>query len=829
MPFRFRHILLLVAVGIWAIAALGAPAPAPPPPVPAGRTLLEKALAGPMAGVHEIIYAARRMGDDGHWYANFSYYGPDANRKAYREGGRLCRYNLKTGKTAVLLDDPKGGVRDPQVHYDGKKILFAYRKGGTDNYHLCEINADGAGFVQLTDGIYDDIEPAYLPDGDIVFVSTRCKRWVSCWLTQVATMHRCGPDGKNVRVISANPEQDNTPWVMPDGRLLYMRWEYVDRSQVDYHHLWVSNPDGTGQMIYFGNMHPSIVMLDAKPIPGSDKVVSIFSPGHGIREHIGDVTIVDPNAGPDAKAMARRVSRQTAFRDPYPFSEDCFVVAGNEGILLMDGKGETQVIVRKTEGMDLHEPRPLISRPREQVIPPRTDPAKPAGRLLLADVTFGRNMAGVKPGEIKKLLVLEILPTPVHYSGGMEPISLGGTFLLERILGTVPVEPDGSAYFEVPAMRPVFFVAMDEHDNAVKRMHSFTSVAPGETTGCSGCHEQRERVLPAMPNLAALQRQPSRIEAVADVPEIFDFPRDIQPILDKHCLKCHDVEKRSGGAVLSGDRGPLYSHAYFTLISRGLVADGRNLAVGSRPPRSVGAAASRLIKKIDGSHHDVTVSARERKMIWYWIESGAVYPGTYAAAGSGMIGGYVENALQRIDADWPAMRAAREAMTGRCTRCHDAKAPLPMSPSDDTKGAPREQRRLHLTRHLAYDLTRPEKSQILLGPLAAAAGGYGTCAAKTAPPPPGDKAPQVFADTSDPDYQKILAAIQEAKNWLDASKRFDMPGYRPNEHYVREMKRYGILSENLGPNDPVDAYATDQAYWKSFWYEPRTSQERKTP
>jgi len=811
---RFSIILWLLVLSVAAAAQAES---APPPP-----NLLDKALAGPMAGVDDIVFAARRMGSDGHWYANFSYFGPDANRKVYMEGGRLCRLNLKTGKTTLLIDDPRGGVRDPQVHYDGKKVLFSYRKGGTENYHLYEINGDGTGLVQLTDGIYDDIEPTYLPDGDIVFVSTRCKRWVGCWLTQVAIMHRCGPDGTNIRCISANIEQDNTPWVMPDGRLLYMRWEYVDRSQVDYHHLWVSNPDGTASTVFFGNMHPSIVMLDAKPIAGTDKVVSIFSPGHGIREHAGHVTIVDPDGGPDAQPMARRVSRKAAFRDPYAFSEDCFLVAGAEGILLMDAQGNTQVIYPKTGEMDLHEPRPLAPRPRERVIPPRIDPRQATGRLLLADVTFGRNMVGVKPGEIKKLLVMEVLPTPVHYSGGMEPISLGGTFLLERILGTVPVEPDGSAYFEVPALRPVFFVAMDECDNAIKRMHSFTNVQPGETTGCSGCHEQRERAMPAKPNLLALGRPPSRIEPVAGVPEIFDFPRDIQPILDRHCLKCHDVDKRDGGVILSGDRGPLYSHSYFTIMSRGLVADGRNAAVGNRPPRSVGAAASRFIETIEPGHYDVKLSDRERKMIWYWIESGAVYPGTYAAAGSGMIGGYVENAIQRIDLAWPSVVEAAEATQRRCAGCHDAGAPVPRSPSDDMREVPREPRRLRLTRHMAYNLTRPEKSQILLGPLAAAAGGYGTCRAKTAAATPGRNVPEVFADARDPDCRKILAAINDAKKWLDENKRFDMPGYRPSDPYVREMKRYGILPQSLGPNDPVDAYATDQAYWRSFWYEPRT-------
>ena len=812
MTKAFRGDVFLGAASLLALAALagspwaeGARAAAPAP------GLLDTALQGPMAGVEDIIFAARPMGQDGHWYANFSYFGPDANRKAYAEGGRLCRMNLRTRQVQVLFEDPKGGVRDPVVHYDGRKILFAYRKGGTDPYHLCEINADGTGFVQLTDGPYDDIEPVYLPDGDIVFVSSRCKRWVNCWLTQVAIMYRCGPDGRNIRPISSNNDHDNTPWVLPDGRLLYMRWEYVDRSQVHFHHLWVSNPDGTGQMVYYGNMHPGIVMIDAKPIPGTDRVVSIFSPGHGMREHNGVVTVVDPNAGPDHLPLARTVNPQANFRDPYAFSEDCFLVAGDGGIYVMDGRGATELIARKPPGFDYHEPRPLVLLPRERVIPARVDPKQETGRLVLADVTNGRNMAGVKPGEVKKLLVLETLPMPVHFSGGMEPITLGGTFILERILGTVPVEPDGSAYFEVPALRSVFFVAMDERDNAVKRMQSFVTVQPGETTGCVGCHEQRTRSLPPPhAGLQAIRRPPSRIVPVADVPDVFDFPRDIQPILDAHCVQCHNPDKRSGGVSLAGDRGPLYSHGYFNLVSRGLVADGRN-QFSNRPPRTIGAAASRLITKIDGAHHDVKVTGRERKMLWYWIESGAVYPGTYAAPGSGMIGGYVENQIERIDAQWPAVTQAAGVIQRRCGGCHGKGSPLPLSATHDTQGH---------TRHLVYNLTRPEKSALLLGPLARAAGGYGTCQAKTRPPKPGEKAPEIFAAAADPDYQKILAAIQEAKRWLDEHKRFDMPGYRPYEPYVREMKRYGILAENIGPNDPIDPYATDRAYWESHWYRP---------
>jgi hypothetical protein len=300
--------------------------------------LLAKLLDGPWAGLEEIVFAERVSGFD-HWYANFGFYSattpeyppqdglPDeVIPRLFRDGGRLCRLNLQTGERTVLLDDPTGGVRDPQVHYDGQKILLSYRPGGTDHYHLYEIGTDGSNLVQLTDGPFDDIEPAYLPDGGIMFCSSRCNRFVNCWRTPVATLYRCDADGGNVRMISTNIEHDNTPWMLPDGRVIYMRWEYVDRSQFAFHHLWTTNPDGTGQMVFYGNQFPDTAMLDAKPIPGTNKVVASFSPGHGRVEHMGAVTVIDPRTGPDDLGAARRVSRPGQFfRDPYALSEDCFL------------------------------------------------------------------------------------------------------------------------------------------------------------------------------------------------------------------------------------------------------------------------------------------------------------------------------------------------------------------------------------------------------------------------------------------------------------------------------------------------------------------------
>lgn len=522
---------------------------------------------------------------------------------------------------AVLLDDPEGSVRDPQVHYDGRKILFSYRKGGTESFFLYEINTDGTGLRQLTggpDGRYDDIEPTYLPDVGIMFVSSRCDRWVNCWLTQVATLHRCDGDGRNIRVISANLEHDNTPWPLPDGRILYHRWEYVDRSQVHYHHLWTANRDGTGQTIYYGNMHPGIVMIDAKPLPGTDnKVVAVFSPSHGRREHNGRITIVSPKSGPDEKSSARQINPSKHFRDPYPLCEDCFLVVNGPAIFVMNGRGQTQEIYHLAKDLEeagarCHEVRPLRKRPREKVIAPIADLSETSGRVVLTDVCRGRNMVGVR------------------------------------------------------------------------------------------------------------------------------------------------------------------------------------------------------------------LAKRERDMIKLWIETGAPNPGTYAALGCGMIGGYAENRIDQSDRDWPSMKAKMKLMEKRCGRCHSGPMQLPASPSDNMGMPPwninYESPKLRFSHHILYNLTRPQKSLLLLAPLSKEGGGHGLCKEKDEDGKPTDKPAVVFNGTCDADYRIMLAAIIETAERLEQIKRFDMPGFCPPAPYVREMKRYGILAADVAADSPMDVYATDREYWRSLWW-----------
>ena len=811
-----------------ALRARPQPLPRIEPPQP---NLLASFRKEPMAAVNEIVFAQRQLGEDPHWYANFGSTLDHSRWRTYGHGGRLCRLNLVTGKRTILLDDPQGGVRDPVVHYDGDRILFSYRKAAGKHYLLYEIRSDGSRLRQITDGDYDDIEPIYLPDGDILFVSTRCRRVVNCHTTEVAVLYHCDGDGGNLRPLSSNNEQDNTPWLLPSGQVLYTRWEYVDHNQMSYHHLWVGNPDGSRQTVFFGNMHPGTTMIDAKPIPGSGKIVASFSPGHGQREHDGVITVVDPRGGPDDRASARPISLGSCYRDPWAFSERAFMAARHGQIVLMDHEGNTQVIYQEPEadavaGLECHEPRPLIPRPREPQLPV-ADGQSATGRLLLVDAYRGRSMAGVRPGQLKKLLVLETLPKPMNYTGGMEPLSYGGTFTLERVLGTIPIEADGSAYVELPALRSLFFVALDENELSVKRMQSFVTVMPGEATTCLGCHEQRTHTAPyGVAGCLAARREPSRIEPYADVPDVFDFPRDIQPILDRRCLPCHDCDRADGGAVLSGDHGPIFSLSYYTLTARNLVSDGRN-GDGNRPPRSIGSSASRLLKLADGTHYGAKATDRERRMLRLWIDSGAAYPGTYAALGTGMIGGFeiVDRSirLDRSDTQWPSVRAAMAAIERRCGGCHDSRRPLPLSPShlvgpggwgSAFNGAPPwvtlspDDMRRRWSRDLFYNLTRPEKSMLLLAPLARAAGGLERCGRP------------VLGDTDDADYQTILRAIRDAQQKLATIKRFDMPGFRPRQEYVEHLQRYGILPADLPPDAPIDVYAAERAYWQSFWQRP---------
>ena len=789
-----------------------------------------KNLRPEMRDIEEIVFVQRGGYADGHWYANIGYFCEDRNKPAYAIGGQLCALNLKTGQVRVLLATDKGCIRDPQVHYDAKKLIFSYRPAGAGNYSLYEIHVDGSGLRRITTGPYDDYEPSYLPDGGIVFVSTRCRRWVGCWMTNVGTLHRCDADGANVRVISSNIEHDNTPAVLPDGRILYMRWEYVDRSQVEFHHLWTVNPDGSNPAIYYGNERSWGVFLGCRPLPDGSGVAGIYSPGHGQRDHYGWLTFFTDRHGPDDPRGQQHLEfdkGRPTLADPWPMSRDCIIAADRAGPRLVvaeraaGGKHTLRVLYTLVDNKQrwlVQDPKPVVPRARERVIPPRGDPSQATGRQVLVDVYNSQNMKGVKRGEIKKLLVLELLPKPVNFSGGPDTLTFLGTFNLEGILGTVPVEPDGSASFELPANRPVFYVALDKDDLSVKRMQSFTSVAPGETTSCLGCHDDRKQAAagPAdLQRLMAMQRPPSKIAPIPHAPAVPDFPRDVQPVLDKHCTKCHNVRDHKGKMSLEGDMGHTYSISYYSLILRDQVADGRN-GLSNLPPRTIGSSASPILRKLEGGHNKVKATREEWRKVWAWIEAAAPFPGTYGA---------LRNAVDQ-DAKVSAFyQAGGGAVLGRrCYACHraDGKGKAPHFPVNFDVNSRRKHynrptgsyERLtikndplcHYSASVLLNATRPDKSAVLLAPLAKTAGGWGHCG-------------EVFKTTQDPDYRKLLAACRAFQTEWAKANRFGSPTFRVNHQYVREMVRFGILPPGT-PTDKVDPYATDRRYWDLFTYRP---------
>lgn len=814
-------------------------------------------IAASLAEKGEIIFAERNPGRDisGHYYANFGYdCGTESHWMHGADGGRLAILDPVRGEARTLIEDAAGAFRDPAVHYDGKKVLFSYRKGGTHHYNLYEITLADGKLTRLTAGDWDDVEPTYLPDGGIAFCSTRCRRYVLCWLAPVAILHRCNSDGSDIRQISSGAVTENTPAVLPDGRILYTRWEYVNRDAISFHHLWVMNPDGTGAAAYYGNMHPGGVFIDARPVPASDKVVFVDSGYHGSTEHAGRLMMLKTKNGPDDRSQSIAIPGDK-LRDPYPLSESEFLAARGNEIVSVSDKGAVKTLYKSA--MMVHEPRLIVSRRREPVIPSRVDMAKANGTVFLSNVYVGRNMKNVKPGSIKKLLVMEQLPKPVNFhGGGTTPLAHGGKWTLNRILGTVDVEPDGSASFEVPACRSIYLAALDENNLSVKQMRSFFTVMPGEHASCIGCHEDRTMSLPAGNTRLAAKRQPARITPIAGIPEIIDFPRDIQPILDRHCVSCHNPDKRAGNVDLCGARGTTYSISYYNLMLHRQVKDTAGLNwegtrnIGGRPagndaPYEAFSSAAPLMKKIDGTHHDAKLPESERTMIRLWLDSATPYSGTYAAYGTGQIGGWWRNnePIREMADSWPSTKPAADAVNRRCAACHPGGS-LPRFVTDssvnsgdghgDFEGWCRPVFRF--SRHHVFNLTEPAQSLMLKATLAKQAGGYAEGKAGDPQPLAIDLAhtpkpfthPVIFENTKDADYQALLAHIQAGKVRLDEIKRFDMPGFRPHAAYIQEMKRYKLLPDTFdAEKDRVNVYEMDNKYFDALIYRPLTISAQK--
>ncbi len=795
--------------------------------------VFEKALKNDLADVKEVVFASRANGRDWHWYANFGYRIDRENSFYYGGcGGRLSALNLHTKELRTIFEDLEGDIRDPAVSYDAKKVLFSYRKGGTHQFHLYIINADGTGLEQITDGKYDDFEPCWLPDGGIMFVSSRCMRWVPCWYAQVGIMYRCEADGSNLHPVSFGVETENTPWPMNNGRVLYTRWEYVDRSQNDYHGLWTINPDGTSVALFYDNLGTMNLYIDAKPIPGSEKICTIVSPKHGRNEHRGRIGILDPAYGSDSEEAIRFLDSgypsktaekkkghvgEESWRDPYPVSANCFLVASKRHLAVMNGKGDYEFIFElpKTDhtNWNLHEPRPLIPRSREPVIPHVKPSEDGMATLMLMDVTIGRNMKGIEYGDVKHLLIMEELPRPAANCAYADAISSGSNYVLHRVLGKVPVEDDGSANFRVPAGRAIFFYALDKDGLSVKAMPSYLSTMPGEVTSCVGCHEKKTRTTGLKTKSLvseAMKRPPSEIEPVKGVPEIFDYVRDIQPIWDKHCIKCHNYEKHAGDLILTGDMTASWSVSYHELKKVRKDKRGRfryvNCGPGYEPdPYKTASGGSILIKTLMKGHKNVELSELELEKIKRWADAGTTFAGTYASLGSVSRNNKIELEKKKDPEYTKRLEPIRETLEKRCDICHQSKG----SKNHWLEGENRKEA-------YRYNMSKPEKSLILLAPLAKSAGGLELCGKDKKSPADAPDGP-VFKSTEDSAYKVLRGFVDVIKEQYGQPRWFEQE-FRPKSWYIREMKRFGALPDDFDPEkNKVDWHRVDRDYFRNIY------------
>lgn len=518
------------------------------------------------------------------------------NERHFLPGARLCLLELEGAAPIVhtLLDDPGGVIRDPAVSWDGERVAFAWKKSlNDDDYHLCEITLVTGQVRQITSGRgFADYEPAYLPNGDLIFASTRCVQTVDCWWTEVSNLYTCDSQGRYLRRLGFDQVHTVFPQVLDDGRVIYTRWDYNDRGQVFPQALFQMHPDGTGQAEFYGNnsWFPTTV-AHARGIPGTERVLAILCGHH--TSQAGKLAVIDPARGrqenqgvqlvaPIRATPAERVDAYGQSGDlwqyPFPLNEHEFLVGytphgwsspgrrgtdqGGFAICWMDLDGHRELLVSDPQ-FACQQPVPLVARPRPVLRPSPVDYTQSTGIYYVQDIYAGAGLFGVARGTVAKLRVvaLEFRPAGVGNNGSegpgggaliSTPVAIGnGTWDVKVVLGETPILPDGSASFRVPSRTPLYFQAIDANGFAVQTMRSWSTLQPGETQPCVGCHEHKNTAPPAhgYPGGRPFAAAPRDLEPFHGPPRGFSFPREIQPILDRHCVQCHDQRDQRPAVV----------------------------------------------------------------------------------------------------------------------------------------------------------------------------------------------------------------------------------------------------------------------------------------
>lgn len=663
----------------------------------------------------------------------------------------------------------------------------SYRLRRTEEpIHLFELQIKDNALRQLSFGEWSDLDPTYAPTGDIVFVSERCGTSLQCNEYDKdetsCNLYVMRPDGSGIRRLSVNKDGDYLPHCLDNGLIAYTRWEYHERSWAYIQSIWTIRPDGTGaDALFKQHFVDPWALEDVRSIPGSNKLVAIAAGHHtlaagplvviehglGVNEPRG-ISIVSPHLNPPEGGMDGVPVAEGGTDDldgfystPWALSENTFLASYTHGdkqqaptgysLYLVDVYGNKELIYRDPD-ISCFSPIPLRPRPVPPVIPDMTDLTESHATCYVSNIGYGSEE--IPPEKIRYLRVAEPIGWPYDnlYGGHRygEDHRYGGpdaerrnlsNWTPVRILGDVPVEADGSAHFRVPADTAVYFQLLDENRMELRRMRSFISFQPGELRGCSGCHETRNEApgLPHRKSTMAMTKEAVDMVLPPWGDRPISFLRDVQPILDKHCIRCHAGLAPKGGLDFSGglisydDEVPGYGHnrAFETILAHQLISisQARMQDAGITPPFAYGARQSRLLLALENEHHanEVNLSKEERLRMAIWIDANAPYHDRF-----------VNKRAETVAYDLPADHDLRDALhrihERRCAACHTPDA---------------------VTRMDWVDLAQPERSRFLTAPLAAAAGGEERCN------------DAVYADRSDSDFAQAFALVEAAvaKAW----------------------------------------------------------------
>jgi len=575
----------------------------------------------------------------------------------------------------LTLFKPADGrfVGDLDLHFDANRMLFSM-PGDKGRWQVFEIGADGSGLRQLTgeQPDVDSYDACYLPSGQIVFTSTACFAGVPCVYgdSHVANLYVMNGNGQQIRQLCFDQEHDWCPTVMNDGRVLYTRWEYTDTPHSNTRLLFQMNPDGTEQAEYYGsNSYWPNSFFYTRPIPGHPtKVVSVIG-GHHDNPRMGELVVFDPaRSRREADGAVQRIPGhgkkvESIIRDgltidswpkflhPYPLSEKYFLVSCKPtpqslwGIYLVD-VFDNMVLIKELPDYALLEPIPLRKTPTPPVIGEKVDLTKTDATIYISDIYAGEGLHGIPRDTVKSLRVFTYHFAYQNMGGLLGVIGMDGPWDIKRVIGTVPVHADGSAKFLIPANTPISIQPLDEEGKAVQLMRSWATAMPGEVVSCVGCHASRSAAPQARETLAQWQAT-STIKPWYGPTRGFSYAREVQPVIDKHCVGCHNGELDSSGASIPDLRGTEMIKDWSSITPGNGGGHAGKFSVGyaelhrfvRRPgiesdyhmlePMEYHADTTQLIQMLKKGHHNVTLDAEAWDRLITWIDMNCPYHGTW--------------------------------------------------------------------------------------------------------------------------------------------------------------------------------------------------------